>query len=152
MAGAETLHASAVAFGDQGVLIRGASGSGKSALALALIARGAHLISDDRTVVRPGSPPVLGPPPALAGLIEARGVGLIRTECWTDVPLTLLVDLDRGPQSRLPEPHAERLHGWVVPLIMGKGCPGLADTLSVLVQNGQLVDPRNAGPGDRSAE
>ena len=44
----ETVHATAVLVGADGVLIRGDSGAGKSALALALIERGARLIADDR--------------------------------------------------------------------------------------------------------
>jgi HPr kinase/phosphorylase len=46
------LHASTVAFGrDGGILILGPSGAGKSTLALRLIAAGAQLVADDRTIV-----------------------------------------------------------------------------------------------------
>jgi len=44
-----TIHATTVAVNGRGVMIRGASGSGKSALALQMIAMGAELVSDDRT-------------------------------------------------------------------------------------------------------
>ena len=49
-----SLHATAVAIGEAGILIRGASGSGKSSLAMDLIfvarhqARFASLVGDDR--------------------------------------------------------------------------------------------------------
>lgn len=152
MAGADTLHASAVAIRDRGVLIRGPSGSGKSALALALIARGARLVSDDRTEIRPGLPPRLAPPDALAGLIEARGIGLIRLTWQSEVPVALIVDLGGAPLARLPERQVQCLQGCAVPLIMARGCPGLADTLSVLVRDGELVDPAEIGPGGRSVD
>ena len=47
----DTIHASAVALGPVGLLIMGASGSGKSSLALELMARGAKLVADDQVVV-----------------------------------------------------------------------------------------------------
>jgi len=48
MTATTTIHASCVAVDGKGLLITGASGSGKSALALQLMAFGAHLIADDR--------------------------------------------------------------------------------------------------------
>ena len=45
------LHATTVALAGQGVLILGPSGSGKSGLALQLMAMGAELVADDRTIV-----------------------------------------------------------------------------------------------------
>ena len=45
------LHASCVAIQGRAVLIIGASGRGKSGLALQLMAFGAKLVSDDRTEV-----------------------------------------------------------------------------------------------------
>ena len=48
----ETLHVSCVAKDGRAILIAGRSGAGKSDLALRLIDRGAHLVSDDYTVVK----------------------------------------------------------------------------------------------------
>src|SRR5680860_706999 len=48
---AEVLHATSIAINGCGVLIRGAPGSGKSSLALQLMALGGVLIADDRTHV-----------------------------------------------------------------------------------------------------
>ena len=42
------IHASCVAFGGKGVLLLGASGAGKSSLALRLVDDGARLVADDR--------------------------------------------------------------------------------------------------------
>ena len=100
------LHASCIAVDGRGLLILGPSGSGKSSLALQMIGLGASLVADDQVeVTRIGQTLVAGAPPALAGLIEARGVGLLRTETVTGVPLCLAVDLGQPAPPRLPERH-----------------------------------------------
>jgi hypothetical protein len=78
------LHATAVVFGESGVMIRGASGSGKSALALALIelaratGRFGALVGDDRVWIRAvGGRIVASGAPHTAGLIERRAAGLL---------------------------------------------------------------------------
>lgn len=110
---AARVHATTVSIGGVGVMLRGASGSGKSDLALRLIDRGARLVADDVTLVsaRGGRAWATG----LArgrGLIEARGVGILRLDgdeiLDGPVPLSLVVDLspdvaDR-PEWRHPEP------------------------------------------------
>ncbi len=52
LAATTQLHASAVAVDGRGCLITGASASGKSTLALEMIALGAELVADDRVDVR----------------------------------------------------------------------------------------------------
>lgn len=95
-----------MAINGAGVLILGPSGSGKSALALELMALGASLVSDDRTVLaaRQGTL-YASPPPTIAGLIEARGVGLLRALHTADAPLSLAIDLSQAEVSRLPPEH-----------------------------------------------
>ncbi len=62
----------------RGALIEGASGSGKSDLALRAIDQGFRLVADDRVVVFPAGGRLYGrAPETLAGLIEVRGVGVI---------------------------------------------------------------------------
>lgn len=97
------LHASTVALEGRGVLILGASGSGKSALALELMALGAGLVADDRTeiAVRDGRL-IASCPPAISGRIEARFVGILKAAPHPSVPLALAVDLDLTEQDRLP--------------------------------------------------
>jgi HPr kinase/phosphorylase len=98
------LHASCVAVDGRGLLILGPSGSGKSSLALQMIGLGAILVADDQVeVTRVGEALVAGAPSALAGLIEARGVGLLRAETVTGVPLHLAVDLGQPASPRLPD-------------------------------------------------
>jgi HPr kinase/phosphorylase len=97
------LHASCVAVDGKGCLIKGRSGSGKSSLALALMALGAELVSDDRTNVSLVEGwAVAEAPEALFGMIEARGVGLLRAAARKSVRLALVVDLDETETERLP--------------------------------------------------
>ncbi|TNF62997.1 MAG: serine kinase [Rhodobacteraceae bacterium] len=100
---AVVLHASAVAWAGRGLLILGPSGAGKSALALQLMAWGAALVADDRTEVsRQDGRLWAKAPPAIAGMIEARGVGLLAADPAGPVPLSLAVDLSATETERLP--------------------------------------------------
>ncbi|KIC52012.1 HPr kinase/phosphatase C-terminal domain-containing protein [Tateyamaria sp. ANG-S1] len=99
------LHASAVAVDGRGVLIRGASGSGKSSLALQLMGLGASLISDDQTdLTHETGGILLSAPTTIRDQIEARGVGILNAKSVT-APLHLVVDLDVLETQRLPVPH-----------------------------------------------
>ena len=96
------------------VLLRGPSGSGKSDLALRLIESGGRLVSDDQThLARRGRSLVATAPPALAGMIEARGVGIVRlqrNQLLAQARVALLVDLLPPERiERLPEPQTETL-------------------------------------------
>lgn len=105
------LHACCVAHAGRAVLISGASGAGKSALALQLMALGAGLVADDRTCLdaRDGVL-IASAPAAIRGMIEARGIGLLRAESVAHAPVRLAVDLDRAETERLPpERHTEIL-------------------------------------------
>jgi serine kinase of HPr protein (carbohydrate metabolism regulator) len=111
------VHASCVAIAGRGVLLAGASGRGKSDLAVRLIDRGARLVSDDYTLVRAVGDRLVGTAPAtIAGRIEIRGVGLVEMPCLADVAIALYVDLDTAPE-RLPEPRAVALAGIALPSI-----------------------------------
>ena len=113
------LHATCVAWKGIGVLLRGRSGSGKSDLALRLIESGARLVADDRCdLVRMGSRLLVSAPAAIKGLIEARGVGIVRCPALRRAPLGLVVDLvPRRRMERLPEPASFAALGIAVPLI-----------------------------------
>lgn len=117
-----TIHATCIVIGDQAVLIRGESGTGKSDLALRLIDRGAMLVSDDYTYVQRQGPDIMAtPPPEIAGLIEVRGVGLISMPHRPSASIAMIVHLlseyDADP-DRLPlDRTAERLCGKDVPLM-----------------------------------
>ena len=94
------------------MLIRGASGTGKSGLALQLIAYGAVLVSDDRTqLFRQGAAVYADAPDTIRGMIEARHVGLLQTLCSGPVKLVLIVDMDCQETDRLPPQRQETLLG-----------------------------------------
>ena len=104
-AGAGTVHqASAVVIAGRALLIEGPPGSGKSSLALALIDRGAGLIGDDAVALHPEDGALIAaPPPNIAGLLEVRGVGLVRLPVAPPAPVALILTLGGLPPQRLPE-------------------------------------------------
>ncbi len=110
------IHATCIALPEGGVLLRGESGAGKSDLALRLIDGGARLVADDRTdLVREGDRLVARAPVAIAGLIEARGMGILRLppdRLASETTVVLIVDLvDAASVERLPEVTREALLG-----------------------------------------
>jgi serine kinase of HPr protein (carbohydrate metabolism regulator) len=114
----QTVRGTTVAIGGRGILLRGASGSGKSDLALRLIDRGAALVSDDYTAVRIAGGRLIGSaPPAIAGRIEARGLGILEVATVADIPLCLVAELDRAPE-RLPDgPLEAKVAGVAIPAV-----------------------------------
>ena len=116
-----SIHATAVLIGAKAVLIRGPSGAGKSSLAWELIrASGgavpfARLVGDDRVFIAPVAGSLLvRPAPALAGLLEVRGLGIRRLPYEPVAVVGLVVDLAAADAARLPEPEtAETTISWV---------------------------------------
>jgi len=107
------VHATAVAVGRKGILLRGPSGSGKSDLALRLIDGGARLIADDVVEIsRQGRLIVLRAPGALKGKMEVRGVGIVAAPAAARANLALVVDLvGSDAVERLPESESVTLLG-----------------------------------------
>jgi serine kinase of HPr protein (carbohydrate metabolism regulator) len=122
----ETTHASCVAIAGRAVLIFGASGAGKSDLALRLLDRGATLVSDDYTILSAEQGRLLaGPPANIAGRIELRGVGIVERPFMSGLPVALAVDLDLPPE-RMPEARTRIFAGLAVPVIGLNGLEGSA--------------------------
>ncbi len=110
------IHATCVALPEGGVLLRGESGAGKSDLALRLIDGGARLVADDRVeLARAGDRLIARAPATIAGLIEARGVGILRLppeRLTPEAAIVLIVDLvDPARMERLPDATREDLLG-----------------------------------------
>ena len=135
-AGPGTLHASAVAVGDRGLLITGAAASGKTTLALEMIALGAALVADDR--VAAGADDAgrvwLSAPEAIRGLVEVRGFGLARLPARPSVALALVADLDAAEPERLPARRTRDVAGIACPAFLCKGKTGLAAVLTCLLR------------------
>jgi HPr kinase/phosphorylase len=103
-----TVHGVAVAAGEHGLLIRGASGAGKSALAADMIATwsspAVKLVADDRVILtRRNGRLIARPHPLISGQLELRGWGIAQTPALDAVVIRLIVDLVAQNPARLPE-------------------------------------------------
>jgi RNase adaptor protein for sRNA GlmZ degradation len=112
-----TIHATAVALGGRAVLLLGPSGSGKSDLALRLIDRGWRLVADDRVVLAARNGNLwASAPPAIAGMIEVRDVGIVAEKPLAGAVVALAIDLAAAPE-RMPVPGTWDFDGVAIPLI-----------------------------------
>lgn len=120
-------HANALVLNGVGIMIRGASGSGKSRLTYALLDTAGcsptqnagpktdadtALIGDDYIMLEVGQRLLASPAPNLAGRIEVRGMGILDLPWREKMPLHLVVDLlPVGDVERLPETRKIALSG-----------------------------------------
>ncbi len=96
------------------VLLRGFSGRGKSDLAFRLIDNGAKLIADDQVSLerRQEDKIIAGSVPAIHGLLEVRGIGLLKYEVAPPTQLRLVIDLvPREEVPRMPPHETEDILG-----------------------------------------
>jgi|SRR4051812_32947839 serine kinase of HPr protein (carbohydrate metabolism regulator) len=100
----------------RGVLIEAPSGGGKSDLALRCLDHGFRLVADDRVLLWTAQGRLFGrAPETLAGLIEVRGVDVLKVEPVAFCEVALLARLGRA--ERLPEFTTETILGVAVPLL-----------------------------------
>lgn len=124
------LHASCVTLNGRGLLIRGESGSGKSTLALALMALGATLVADDKVLLLVEHEELIARSPSvLAGLIEARGLGLLQAEYCQQSAICAVIDMDSTEQDRLPVSLNTEILGQTVTLLRRFDAAHLAPAL-----------------------
>lgn len=135
------LHASCVALdSESGLLIIGPSGSGKSTLSLTMMALGATLVSDDRTLLtRDGADLMATAPGTLTGMIEARGVGILTAECLTHTRLRAVVDMAQVETERLPPRREKALIGVSIPLFYRVDGPQFAPALIQWLKGGRCA-------------
>jgi len=121
------------------VVIMGASGSGKSSLAVELIGQGATLISDDQTILtRSGDDVLASCPDVIQGQIEVRHLGLLRCDTVSDVPVGVVVDLDQTETQRLPANRTIDLAGIDLPLLYRVRGRHFASALGILMKFGRI--------------
>ena len=111
-------QATSVSVAGRAILIEGASGTGKSSLALALIDRGATLVGDDGTAlsVRDGQL-WAAPPRHTAGLMEVRNLGIVPMPC-TEAPAVLILRLDPTAPRFIEQAETIEFLGVRLPLIV----------------------------------
>jgi HPr kinase/phosphorylase len=141
------IHASCAARDGAGVLLLGPSGCGKSDMVLRLLDRGFRLVADDRVDIADGW---ASAPAALAGLLEVRGLGIVRLAHVSRARLALAVDLSRGA-DRLPRP--ERHERLDVPLIhLDPAASSAAQRIALALDCALgLIDPVVGAFGPREA-
>ncbi|MBP1847206.1 serine kinase of HPr protein (carbohydrate metabolism regulator) [Rhizobium petrolearium] len=134
------IHATAIVVGTRGILLTGASGSGKSMLAFACIAAAkrqgafAALVADDRVLVsRYGDHLVATRPETIAGLIELRGSGIARVESLPAAALDVAIKVVPLSESdRLPPENEHLTISGLGELPLVRIWQGAPDPLAVL--------------------
>jgi serine kinase of HPr protein (carbohydrate metabolism regulator) len=143
----------------RGALIAGPSGVGKSDLALRALETGFRLVADDRTLVWVSGGRLYGrAPDALAGLIEARGLGVMpeRAVAFAEIVLVVRCAPRDVEIERMPDPRGETLAGASIPLLNldPREPSATAKLRRALQQLGagaqQAYQPTSRGGGDRA--
>ena len=104
----------------KGVLIEGASGAGKSDLALRLLDQGFRLVADDRVLVWASGGRLYGrAPDPLKGLIEARGIDVLPmpTVDFTEIFLSVHCVPLGADVERIQGEACETLAGLEIPML-----------------------------------
>lgn len=132
------VHATCVAIQNQGVLLIGPSGSGKSTLALELMALGASLVADDRVILKPSETGVSArAPDALAGKIEARGIGILAAAARPSADVRLVIDMGREEAERIPPERMTDLMGARLPMLHKVAHRGFAPSIMQYMLGGR---------------
>ena len=119
-----------------GVLIVGSSGSGKSSLAINLLALGSKLVADDQCeLVKKNNRFSVSKPASLPNSIEIRGVGLVSVPMVVETSLDWVVNMDEAETQRMPDLQFTEIDGYRIPTIFGKNMDDFASRIYVLVSN-----------------
>ncbi len=134
------IHATTIAHAGRAALIRGASGTGKSGLALQLIALGATLVSDDRTqLLRKDAQLIADAPDSIRGRIEARSVGILAAEPAGPTPVFLVIDMDHAETDRLPPLREVEIAGIVLPRQRKVALPHFPAAIMAYLEHGRIA-------------
>ena len=130
------IHATCVDINGSGILILGRSGSGKSSLAINLIALGSTLVADDQCeIVKKNNKLSVFKPTSLPSSIEIRGVGLVSVPMVVETSLDWVVNMDEAEKERMPDLRFTEIDGYKIPTIFGKNMDDLASRIYILVSN-----------------
>ena len=130
------MHATCVDINGSGVLIVGRSGSGKSSLAINLLALGSKLVADDQCeLVKKNNNFRIFKPASLPNSIEIRGIGLVSVPTVVETRLDWVVNMDEAETERMPDLRFTEIGGYRVPTVFGKNMDELAPRIYVLVSN-----------------
>ena len=112
------VHGTCVAIDGTAVLLCGPSASGKSDLALRLIDQGACLVADDQVELEARAGTLhAAPPEVLRGLLEVRGMGIVRLPHCAGTAVGAVVELaPEAELERLPEAASRDFEGVALPL------------------------------------
>ena len=134
--GSLIMHATCVDINGSGVLIVGRSGSGKSSLAISLLALGSTLVADDQCeLVKKNNRVRISKPASLPNSIEIRGIGLVSVPMVVETSLDWVVNMDEAETERMPTLRFTEIGGYRVQTVFGKGVDDLASRIYVLVNN-----------------
>ena len=134
--GSLIMHATCVDINGSGVLIVGRSGSGKSSLAINLLALGSTLVADDQCeLVKKNNRFRISKPASLPNSIEIRGVGLVSVPMVVETSLDWVVNMDEAEKERMPDLRFTEIDGYKIPTVFGKNMDDLASRIYVLVSN-----------------
>ncbi|MEE4187472.1 MAG: HPr kinase/phosphatase C-terminal domain-containing protein [Roseobacter sp.] len=138
----DLVHASCVDVDGTGVLIVGASGTGKSALALHLMSLGARLVADDRVVLlSEGTSLTARSPATIKGMVEARSVGILRADTVSETTVVLVVDLDTEERERLPDKHMYEICNHRLPCLRAVHAPYFPAAILQMLKCGRQDPP-----------
>ena len=136
------VHSSAIVLEDNGILIIGDSGSGKSDLALRLIDSGATLISDDITICEKKKNLIyLSAPLETRGLLEVREVGIITVPFVEGIILRMIVKLEAGGLERIPQKNNYKIFGQKIPMLTING-KNSSSVVKVKVKLNEIQDEK----------
>jgi len=134
---AETVHATCVSWQGKAALITGRAGAGKSTLGLQLMALGCDLIADDRTVLDISAGQIIAScPSTLAGLMEARGIGILTADAASSAEVHFVIDLDQAEAERLPPRRYTTVLGCNLPLIWRLEGPQFVPAVMQILKSG----------------
>tara|TARA_Y100001934_G_C12073457_1_gene641234 strand:+ start:62 stop:547 length:486 start_codon:yes stop_codon:yes gene_type:complete len=136
----DILHASSIEVNGKALINEAAPKSGKSALALEMIALGAKLIADDRTEFFKKDGVVYARSPENLPIgIEARGIGILRLPTCSFAPVLFFIEIcDEFSRTQSSQPQEKMILGKAFEFYQLSVMSSTASTLYLLMQHGKI--------------